>query len=308
MGMFTDERAQSQRLVRRADVVEHIAEGLQPRHGRGFCRLRELIRVDAFRKFGQNRGDLAEPAGMTRIPDKVDGRGFRRRYANGAAQCIELELIKPYYTSSELFRHFGSRKHAHWIIYTDSSFSNPRTIRPYPNIKKHLDKFRSVITSSNHPYGLHRSRDERFFKEEMLVSIRKCGVPTFTYTDFDCYVSQTFNVIRSGRVNMKYLCGLLNSRLVAFWLKRRGKMQGHQFQIDKEPLLAIPLTLGSKAEQAGIVDGVQRTLAAKHRDADADVTALEREIDKLVYALYGIGSDETTLVEAETKGLFPDSL
>ena len=33
---------------------------------------------------------------------------------------------------------------------------------------------------------------------------------------------------------------------------------------------------------------VDRILAAKQRDPDADTSALEREIDELVYALYGL--------------------
>ena len=32
-------------------------------------------------------------------------------------------------------------------------------------------------------------------------------------------------------------------------------------------------------------------------DPDADTTALEREIDRLVYALYGLTPEEITLVE-----------
>ena len=39
-------------------------------------------------------------------------------------------------------------------------------------------------------------------------------------------------------------------------------------------------------------------LAAKARDATADVSALEREIDALVYALYGLTPEEIKIVEA----------
>lgn len=40
---------------------------------------------------------------------------------------------------------------------------------------------------------------------------------------------------------MKYLTGLLNSKVIYFWLFFKGKKQGDQLQIDKEPLLQIPL-------------------------------------------------------------------
>jgi hypothetical protein len=43
---------------------------------------------------------------------------------------------------------------------------------------------------------------------------------------------------------------------------------------------------------------VDRILAAKQRDAAAGVSALEREIDQLVYALYGLTAAEIKLVES----------
>jgi adenine-specific DNA-methyltransferase len=84
----------------------------------------------------------------------------------------ELELIKPYYTSKELSKYFGESKNSQWIIYTNSSFKDPRRITPYPNIKKHFDKFRAVITSENGPYGLNRPREEYFFQGTKIMSSR----------------------------------------------------------------------------------------------------------------------------------------
>src|SRR5690606_34161530 len=72
----------------------------------------------------------------------------------------EKQLIKPYFTTENFTRYHGSSENALWLIYTDSSFKNVSSILPYPNIKKHLDRFNDVITSDNKPYGLHRAREE----------------------------------------------------------------------------------------------------------------------------------------------------
>ena len=45
----------------------------------------------------------------------------------------------------------------------------------------------------------------------------------------------------AAEINQKYLTGLLNSKLINFWLYHKGKRQGEQLQIDKAPLLEIPL-------------------------------------------------------------------
>jgi len=42
---------------------------------------------------------------------------------------------------------------------------------------------------------------------------------------------------------------------------------------------------------------VARIFGAKPRDAGADVSALEREIDELVYALHGLTPEEIQIVE-----------
>ena len=45
-----------------------------------------------------------------------------------------------------------------------------------------------------------------------------------------------------------------------------------------------------------------RILAAKQRDAEADTSTLEREIDELVYALYGLTPEEKALVQSASAG------
>ena len=211
---------------------------------------------------------------------------------------LEEELIKPYFNSKQMDRYFVSKKNEQWIIYTDSSFNDKLKILKYSNIKKHLDKFKEVITSDNRPYGLHRARKESFFLGEKIIVQRKCPKrPIFSYADFDTYVSATFYVIKTKRLDQKYLTGLLNSQLIEFWLRYRGKMQGSNFQIDKEPLLHIPIYNANETQQQSLSTKVSQILDLKKEDAAADTTGLEAEIDAMVYALYGLSEEEIKIVE-----------
>tara|TARA_R100000306_G_C4381213_1_gene144576 strand:+ start:3584 stop:7219 length:3636 start_codon:yes stop_codon:yes gene_type:complete len=155
----------------------------------------------------------------------------------------EYKFLKRYYSDTSHFqKYFGKKSDDKYIIYTDSSFNKPNSLDNYPNIKNHLDKFQHIITSDNKPYGLHRARKEDFFIGEKIAVQRKCpSEPVFTYLDFDSYLSATFYVIKTDRLNLKYLTALLNSKLIAFWLRFKGKMQGNNYQIDKEPLVNIPI-------------------------------------------------------------------
>ena len=63
----------------------------------------------------------------------------------------------------------------------------------------------------------------------------------------------------------------------------------------------IPIPNASAAEQAAIAALVQQCLASKQRNPKADTTALEREIDRLVYELYELTPTEIKLEEDTRK-------
>lgn len=222
------------------------------------------------------------------------------------ATKTENQLFKPYYTTEQLGKFYGNNENSSWVIYTTSDFKNTSRIADYPNIKIHLDQFTNIITSDNKPYGLHRSRDEKFFVGEKIISLRKCAEPTFTFTDFDCYVSQTFFVIKTERINQKYLTAFLNSKLVAFWLKHKGKMQGNLYQVDKEPILGIPIFDTTKKEP--IIKLVEQllqfnkdkqniTLPEQVEIIENRISFIEDKINQIIYELYNLSEGEIKLIE-----------
>ena len=207
----------------------------------------------------------------------------------------EVKLIKPYYNSSDNVARYMVGTTDLSIIYTPSTFKNPRSMDSYPHLKAHLDKFRDVISSDNKPYGLHRARVESFFVGEKIVALRKCaGRPIFAYANGLNYMSATFYVIKTNRVNMKYLTGLLNSKLIEFWLKNKGKMQGANYQLDKEPLQQIPIAVPSNDVQeivAKLVDMIILLNTTGERASELVQNSyisseLEKLIDGCIYEIY----------------------
>lgn len=216
----------------------------------------------------------------------------------------ELEIIKPYYTTKEVNKYYSNPINKYWIFYSNKEINNRPSI--YPKITNHLDKFQSIITSVNKPYGLHRTRNRAIFIGDKLLSIRKCIAPSFSFVDFPCYVSRAFMIIKSNRVNLKYLLAILNSKLIAFWLRHQGKLQGNQYQIDKVPLMNIPIKVPSTSIQESFSEIVDKIYSItldvdymKNSLKKSNIEKYEHQIDQLVYELYGLTGDELSIVEGK---------
>lgn len=304
--MFDRNRVPQAPLTFAGGGIEALLDKLVAKKTFEFTEAEVGVGIDVHQDF-VNARTQAELRGSFAVGQGIFNLSHREKKTLGLNRS-EQTLVKPFYTTNELGRYYGNSKNSLWVIYTDSRFSNPSEMAPYPNLKRHLDQFKKIITSDNHPYGLHRARDEKFFLNEKIISLRKCLEPCFTYTDFTCYVSQTFNVIKTERANLLFLTGLLNSRLVRFWLKHRGKMQGQNFQVDKEPLLAIPLCVPSKREQDRIAKLVAEIIEAKDKMSATTITEAQRSrIERIdsqldarlqieIESLYGLDDAERRLL------------
>ncbi|HED7361832.1 TPA: Eco57I restriction-modification methylase domain-containing protein [Campylobacter coli] len=218
-------------------------------------------------------------------------------------QCF----IKEYYTglSGKFYSSFTDK----YLIYlSNKNYSG--NLDDLPNLKQHFQKYKEILKESkikyktpNKPYFyLHREREEKFFKkgEEKIISQVRCIEPIFVYSNENFYGSRALFFIQTCRINLKYLTGVLNSKLIAFWLKHKGKIQGNLFKIDKEPLLNIPIvTINSKNQKIAdeLINLVDEILKAKEQDKNANTQELENKINSLVYKLYNLTEDEIKIIE-----------
>jgi len=101
------------------------------------------------------------------------------------------------------------------------------------------------------------------------------------------------------KIEPKFLLGVLNSRLISFWFELKfGKLQRGifpQFKINE--LKTFPVAETSSDNSKVISNLVDQILTAKKANPQADTTALEAEIDQLVYKLYGLTEEEIKIVE-----------
>lgn len=91
-----------------------------------------------------------------------------------------------------------------------------------------------------------------------------------------------------------YLLSLLNSSLFEAYARRVFvDKQNGWYEVQPEGLEAFPIQLSLPPEQKALEGLVDRILKAKGADAEADVSALEREIDERVYRLYGLTKERS---------------
>ena len=74
-------------------------------------------------------------------------------------------------------------------------------------------------------------------------------------------------------------------------------MQGNAFQLDKEPLLEIPIYKPSDKQANEIADLVDKIILLKQHGEDS--SKLEKEIDALVYKLYELTYEEVKVIDSE---------
>ena len=154
------------------------------------------------------------------------------KFAGGSES--EKKYIKPLYEPYQMRRYYISQKNDKCLLYiTKANWKNDA-----PRLLSHLSKYKEIMQQRRENQNgridfmhLHWPRDERFFTEgAKILSVRKCvDSPIFVYYEPQAYVMMAVNVIKTTRWNMKFLTGLLNSSLVEFWLRNKGKMQGNNY-------------------------------------------------------------------------------
>ncbi len=101
------------------------------------------------------------------------------------------------------------------------------------------------------------------------------------------------------KCNPYYLLAIINSRPISFWFAHKfGKLQRGLFpQFKINELASFPIPSCSKEQEKQLAELANKIMVAKEADFNADTIALETEIDRLVYQLYGLTEDEIAVIE-----------
>jgi SAM-dependent methyltransferase len=154
-------------------------------------------------------------------------------------------------------------------------------------------------------------RDPRLFRGAKLVSRQTADRLIFALDeDEHCTVNSVHNTLaRDGRrETLLMLLAVLNSRLLTFYYRLHSQETRRVFpQVHIAALRRLPIAAASPAECSALVRMAEEMIELQHglagqgtgREKARD---LDHRIDRLVYTLYGMTSEEVRLVESDGGG------
>jgi len=142
------------------------------------------------------------------------------------------------------------------------------------------------------------------FEREKIIYSEIVRSPRF-HLDYEKFYIEASGFIMTGN-HMKYICGLLNSKLITFIFKHYyagGGLGEEGYRYKKNFIELLPLPIYNKnlviaLQLEKIVDNI---LILKKQNKEADTKNLESQIDQLVYKLYDLMPEEIEIVENSLK-------
>ncbi|MDR1485517.1 MAG: Eco57I restriction-modification methylase domain-containing protein, partial [Planctomycetaceae bacterium] len=118
-----------------------------------------------------------------------------------------------------------------------------------------------------------------------------------------CCIDSVHSLIQKDTsINLKYILGILNSKFGSYLyhllISEVGKVLA---QVKLNFLRQIPIKNISPNDQQPIIALVNQILLSKKENSEADTLELETEIDRLVYKLYDLTSEEIKIIETAEK-------
>ncbi len=211
------------------------------------------------------------------------------------------EIIKRVMRGKDIQR-YQAQWADHWLIDTHNGYGcvPPVDVNDYMSVKQHLDKFYSSLVKRKDqgvtPYNLRDcAYHEEFTKAKLFWRrVASEGMVAYVKDEYQCV-----NAVYMLRGNsLKYLCAVLNSKLVGWYMRRSLPTSGTgTFHWEKVHVERLPVPRIPASDQNRFIQLVECILAAKEADPFTDTSELEKGIDRLVYNLYGLSENEIAVVE-----------
>ena len=223
-------------------------------------------------------------------------------------QASNEEIIKPILRGRDIAR-FNYTLPALHILLAKNGIN---VKKDYPHIYKHFESygesFKKRGARGQHWTNLRACSFFDDFKEEKIIWIELADVGRFALCREEVYLlNSAYFLLPPKGIDAKYLLGLLNSTVIRFYLGLIAETSGMgTSRWINNFVKEFPIPLPSSEHRAVVISLVDQILSItqgadylNNPEKQSRVSALERQIDKMVYNLYDLTPEEIAIVEGK---------
>ena len=171
----------------------------------------------------------------------------------------------------------------------------------YPSIYNYLLSFLPQIKQrqdqGKHWTNLRNCAYLEDFNKPKIIWGEISDKPKFAFDDSNYYAEATTFLMTGEK--LKYLLAVLNSKLSEWYFNQISTTTGMGTnRWKKYKIEMLPIKEPTEVEELLLEKLVDQILNAKKSDPNTDTTALETEIDQMVYQLYNLTAEEIQIIES----------
>lgn len=223
-----------------------------------------------------------------------------------AEDARSAEVIKPFLAGRDIKR-YQTPVSDKYLIFTRRGIK----MEEYPAVLKYLEQFKERLMPKPKGYsGEWMGRKEGTYLwyeiQDAVDYYSEFEKPKILYQEIMTFQSFTFEetgLYTNNKIFFipnpdRHLLAIVNSKLIWLYLNQvASKLQGGALAMQSPYVLSIPVPKIEKKDSQALATLVDSILAAKQTSPSADTSALEAEVDGLVYGLYGLTDEEIGIVE-----------
>jgi len=228
------------------------------------------------------------------------------------ADSSSMKILRPIFRGKDIGRYAPNTNEV-WVIATFPS--RQLNIDDFPVVKRHLLSFDKRVLEQSGEKNIdgikgknaRKKTGNKWFETQDQISFyhefskpkvmwKRIGSSLrFCYSEQEVYGKDTTCMLTGE--NVKYLTAFLNSKMAAYLLKDSPRTGTGDLLVSVQAMEPLLVARPTDVENKAIVSLLDRILLAKKTNPNADTSALEDEIDQLVYKLYNLTPEEIAIVE-----------
>lgn len=161
------------------------------------------------------------------------------------------------------------------------------------------DKYMNPCISIDDLYKINKVRYEESEKSKIIVGGMNKELECFLDEKGEYLAGKSTTIIYDSDFDLRYIIGILNSKLMTFYYRQYFSslsLSGGYLRIGPPQIKNLPIAFDKEIYNL-LIDEVENIISSYNKNDFEQINKSEDKINKYVYMLYGISSDEVNIIE-----------